>query len=254
VGCRETTHSNSGEDKTLNAYTPPLAPVVVLAFLATAGLLCLLLLALLIGFWRKSRVLRLGSLLAALLLVTVYAGMLLWFSLSTREVVLPEGGKKYFCEIDCHIAYSVQGAMMAANVGGELQPVASNGNFVVVGVKSRFDPATISPRRGDGPLTPNRRQIALVDESGRSIAPSGKQERVLHELHLHSTPLTAAIRPGESYVSYFVFEVPSSTVNPKLLLTSKDEETVLLWGHENSYFHKKIYFALPQDLRSATLR
>jgi hypothetical protein len=238
----------------VNAYTPPIAPIVVLAFLGTAGLLSLLVLALLIGFLRKSRVLQVGSLLSTLLLMAIYAGMLLSFSLWTREVVLPEGGRKYFCEIDCHIAYSVQDAMMAATVGEELQQVASNGNFVVVGIKSWFDPSTISPRRGDGPLTPNRRQIALVDEWGGSIAPSAKQERVLEELHLHSTPLATALRRGEGYVSYFVFEVPSSAVTPRVLLTTKDEETVLLWGHENSYFHKKIYFALPEYIRSVALR
>jgi hypothetical protein len=235
------------------AQTPLFAPIVVLAFLASAAFLCVSILALVIGFWRKSRVIQLGSVLAVCLLVTVYAGILLSLSFFSREVVLPIEGRKYFCEIDCHIAYSVQSVVEAASLGGELQQLTSKGNFIVVGIESWFDPQTISPHRGDGPLTPNGRHIALVGDDGRLIAPSAQQESVLEALQLHSVPLRTELRPGESYVSYFVFELPVSAGNAKVLLTTTDEETTMLWGHENSWFHKKIYFGLPRGFHSATL-
>jgi hypothetical protein len=168
--------------------------------------------------------------------------------------VLPVEGRKYFCEIDCHIAYSVQSVDGAASIGGELRQLTSKGNFIVVGVKSWFDPQTISPRRGDGPLTPNGRHVTLVDNDGRLIAPSPQQEKVLEALRLHSIPLRTELRPAECYVSYFVFELPASAGEPKLLLTTTDEETPMLWGHENSWFHKKIYFGLPQGFQSARLQ
>jgi hypothetical protein len=236
------------------AQTPPFAPIVVLAFLASGAFLGGSILALVIGLWRKSRTIQLGSVLAVSLLVTTYVGMLLCLSFFSREVVLPVEGRKYFCEIDCHIAYSVQSVVPAASLGGELQQAESKGNFVVVGIRSWFDPQTISPRRGDGPLTPNGRHITLVDNDGRLIAPSAQQEKVLAALRLNSVPLRTELRPGESYVSYFVFELPVSAGNPKILLTTTGEETPMLWGHENSWFHKKIYFGLPQDSHSATLR
>jgi hypothetical protein len=238
----------------LSAETPPFAPVVVLAFLASAAFLCVSLLTLVIGLWRKSRMIQQGSVLAVCLLVAVYAGILLCLSFLSHEIVLPMEGRKYFCEIDCHIAYSVQSAVEAANVGGELQQLTSKGDFIVVGVRSWFDPQTISPGRGDGPLTPNGRHIALVGDDGRLIAPSGQQEGVLAALRLHSVPLRTELHPGESYVSYFVFELPASVGDPKVLLTSTDEETPILWGHENSWFHKKIYLRLPQGLSSAALQ
>jgi hypothetical protein len=235
----------------LFAQTPPFAPLAVLAFLATAALLCLSVLTLVIGFCRKDRVIQLGSVFLGLFLVTVYGGTLLAISLFSREVVLTAGGWKYFCEIDCHVGYTVENAVKTATVGGELPHVP--GNFLIVGVKSWFDPETISPHRGDGPLTPNGRRIALVAEDGKLLAPSAQQEKMLEVLGLHSTPLQTALHPGDSYISYFVFELPSAVMSPKVLLTTTDKETSLLWGHENSYFHKKILFDLSSNLPQAGL-
>lgn len=227
------------------AQTPPFAPLAALAFLATAALLCFSILTLVMGFWWKNRMIQLGSLFLGLLLLTVYGGTLLAISLFSREVVLTAGGWKYFCEIDCHVGYTVENAVKTAHL--ELQHVAGRGNFLIVGVKSWFDPGTISAHRGNAPLTPNGRRIALVAEDGNLLAPSAQQEKMLEVLRLHSTPLHTVLHPGDSYISYFVFELPSSVRNPKVLLTTTDRETSLLWGHENSYFHKKILFDLSSD-------
>jgi hypothetical protein len=41
-----------------------------------------------------------------------------------------------------------------------------------------------------------------------------------------------------------VFEVPATASGLRLLLTSADEVNALLWGDENSVWHKKISFRL----------
>src|SRR5208337_2521864 len=111
-------------------FTPHFAPFVVLAFLGTAFALVLCLLIVLIGALRKSRVLVLSGLGAALALV--YGMVLLGLSLFSSEAVLAQGEWKYFCEIDCHIAYAVAGVQVARSVGPEMQPVTASGKFVIV--------------------------------------------------------------------------------------------------------------------------
>lgn len=164
------------------------------------------------------------------------------------------GGWKYFCEIDCHVANSISSIQTIASVGTETFQVGGNGKFVVIQLKTWFDPATISAHRGNGPLTPNARIVRLQDAAGRFYEQSLRENAVLAALGLASTPLRTALRPGESYVSYLVFEVPSSADGFRLLLTSADEVNALLWGDENSAIHKKIFFALSPERKAVSKR
>ena len=230
----------------MSTYTPHLAPVVVLAFLGTAGLLVLCVAVALISALRKSRSVAVGAIGAGTIVLIGYASILFGLSLVSRDTEIAQGAWKYFCEIDCHIAYAIGGMQLSKSVGPEMQPISTNGRFAIVQVKTWFDPTTISPNRGNGQLTPNDRAIALLDNRGRWFVPSAKGESVLTAAKLHSTPLRTALRPGESYVSYIVFEIPSDAKNLRLLLTSADEEDVLIWGDENSPWHGKSYFSLPQ--------
>ena len=231
----------------MSAYTPQFAPIVVLAFLGSGFLLAVSVLLLVGGLIAKSRaVLRLGW-ISGLVLLLCYSGILLGLSLFSREVVLPMGEWKYFCEIDCHVAYSVSDMQIIASAGAEMAQVAGNGKFVVIQLKTWFDPATISAHRGNGPLTPNGREVRLEDASGRFYEQSSRKGAVLAALGLVSTPLRTALRPGDSYVSYLVFEVPASAKGFRLLLTSADEVNALLWGDENSVWHKKISFSLEPE-------
>ena len=226
------------------AYMPEFAPIVVLAFLGTGFLLAVSVLLLAAGLIRKSRViLRLGW-MSGLALLVCYGGILLGLSLLSRELVLPVGAWKYFCEIDCHLAYSAGEVRNIASAGPEMLQLAGNGKFVVIQVKTWFDPATISARRGDGPLTPNERKILLFDGLGHSYERSAREDEVLAALGLVSTPLRTPLRPGEAYGSYFVFEVPADASRFQLHVSAADGEDVLLWGHENSPLHKKIIFSL----------
>src|SRR5260370_41481380 len=223
-------------------FMPHFAPIVVLLFLGTVLLISCSFLLLSYGAIRRSAFLtKLGS--GAV--VTIAAGYFLLLSgvsLASREKTLPSGGWKYFCEIDCHIAYSLIGAQTAVVLGPELQQVSARGQFVVLRVKTWFDERTISAHRGNGPLTPNRRRVLLVDDTGRRYEPSPEGQFALARSGNRSTAMAQALRPGESYTTDLVFDVPKQARGLRLLLTEDDPETRFVIGHENSLLHKKIYF------------
>jgi hypothetical protein len=228
----------------MSVYVPQYAPIVVLAFLGAILLLAACGLTFLVGLLRRSQRILRGSAGIGAIVLAGYLMILLGFSAFSREVSLPVGAWKYFCEIDCHIANAVTNVRLAANVGPESQQVSSGGQFVIVELKTWFDPSTIGPQRGNAPLTPNARSVVLVDSAGRRYRESAKTHAVLAALRLHSTPLDTALRPGDAYVSYFVFEVSADAAKLRLELSARDGEDALLWGHENSPWHKKIAFSL----------
>jgi hypothetical protein len=226
----------------MSEFTPHFAPVVVLIFLGTVSLIGASFLLLFYGAARRSSFFAKLGAGAALTMTTGYLLLLSGVSFASSEKVLPRGGWKYFCEIDCHLAYSLIGAQTAATLGPEMQQISGHGQFVVVRVKTWFDERSISARRGNGPLTPNPRKVILVDDTGRSFAPSAESRAVFARLGTRSTPLTEPLRPGESYSTDFVFDVPGDAHALRLLITEDDPETRLVIGHENSLLHKKIYF------------
>src|SRR5258708_7423181 len=146
---------------------------------------------------------------AVFTIVVGYLILLGGVSLASTEKVLPTGGWKYFCEIDCHIAYSLSGAQTTEALGTEMQQTAARGKFIIVRLKTWFDERTISTHRGNGPLTPNLRKVSLVDDTGRRFEPSAEGQAAFERLSNRSTPLTAALRPRESYITNLVFDVPN---------------------------------------------
>jgi hypothetical protein len=121
--------------------TPHLAPIVVLLFLGAVFTTGASFLILLYGAARRSRLyIRAGG-AAALVVVACYALLLCGVSLASSEKVLPAGGWKYFCELDCHIGYSVSGVQTASVTGPELQQTSAQGQFVIVRLKVWFDEA-----------------------------------------------------------------------------------------------------------------
>ncbi len=175
----------------MTEFTPHFAPIVVPLFLGTVLLIGASLLVLFYGAVRRSSfITRLGG-GAALTIAAGYFILLTGVSFASSEEVLPPGGWKYFCEIDCHLAYSLIGAQTAAALGPEMQQVTARGEFVVVRVKTWFDERTISAHRGNGPLTPNSRKVILVDNAGRSFGHRRKARQLLpasaaSPRHLHS--------------------------------------------------------------------
>src|SRR2546427_12201071 len=217
-------------------FMPHLAPVVVLLFLGTIFLIGVSFLLLFYGAVRRSPLFtRVGG-GAALTITAGYFILLTGVSFASSEKVLPPGGWKYFCEIDCHIAYSLIGVQTAGALGPEMQQVAAHGKFVVVQVKTWFDERTISAHRGNGPLTPNRRKVLLVDDRGRSFALSPEGQMAFAQINEEPTPLTKVWRPAERKKPTLVSVAPIVARKHRLLITEVVPETNSLFGNENSFY------------------
>ncbi len=220
------------------SYFVPQLPsgLVVLAFLGTGLLLAAMLLWALVAFALGKRRLAKWLSLAWLAGGTAYFAVLVTASLASRERVLSKGDRKYFCEIDCHLAYSLQEVAT-----GPLEA----GTRYTVSIQTWFDPGTIASFRGNGPLTPNPREVFVVDESGRRYGPSPEGMAALErERGSPSTPLSRELRPGESYTTTLAFDLPRGIGRPRLFLGDTPGLECLLIDHENSFLHKKVYFAL----------
>ena len=215
------------------AWTPHLAsnmniaaPIAVLGFLGACGGTFLAGTAAAIAwFIRKPKFVRTIGLLVAAGAV-IYFSLLFGFSLVSQDSVLSRSQEKYFCEIDCHLAYSV------ADVKTE-STAATTRYFVTL--RTRFDETTISSRRPkDATLIPNPRDVRLIDQSGREYSPAAA----------HGTPLDTPLKPADSYTTELEFDLPKDASPFRLLVTTKGPEQHLLIGDENSLLHKKTYFAL----------
>jgi hypothetical protein len=163
------------------------APLAVLGFLAAIGGLFIAVAAALI-FWfaRKPKFARITATATGACAV-VYCALLLSFSVASHETALAHGQEKYFCEIDCHLAYSVLDA--------RTQP---DGHLVVT-VRTRFDETTTSPNRPkDAPLTPSAREARLIDSAGRAYAP----------VSTAGTPLLTPLKPADAYTTQLEFNIP----------------------------------------------
>jgi hypothetical protein len=200
------------------------APLAVLGFLAAiAGLVLAVAAALIFWFARKPKFAR-ASAVAVGALAIGYFSLLFGFSAGSHETALARGQEKYFCEIDCHLAYSI--------VDVQSQP----GGRTVVTLRTRFDETTTSPNRPkDAPLTPSPREVRLLDNSGRAYAP----------VTTHGTPLSTPLKPAGSYTTQLEFNLPKDLAGLRLLI-----KTVPAWpdklviGDENSLLHKKTYLSL----------
>ena len=83
------------------------APLGVLAFLGTGLVLLVaglfLIYSLVVQKFGRAKIV----IVAMAVVAGVYLGLILIFSLASSEKVLARGQEKHFCEIDCHLAYSI---------------------------------------------------------------------------------------------------------------------------------------------------
>jgi hypothetical protein len=209
----------SGQDFT---NTNLAAPFSVLGFLAGAATLVVLSVVI-VGavVSHRKNVARAVALVVAVEVV-LYGALLVGYSKRSREVVLQAGEEKFFCEIDCHLGYTIT-------------DVKREGGSVHVALRTRFDEHTTAPWRGNAALHPNPRVVELVDISGRVFAARQSAGPSL------STPL----RPGESYVSEFAFTLPPDARDPRVLVaTDATFPERLMIGNENSFLHRKVLFRM----------
>ncbi|HVN17387.1 MAG TPA: hypothetical protein VMU05_01400 [Dongiaceae bacterium] len=203
------------------------APLAVVGFLAASvGAFVAIAAVLILWFARKPRLARVTAFILGCGAV-VYFALLFGYSAASHDTLLAPGQEKYFCEIDCHLAYSV--------VDLKSEP-AGNFDEYVVTLRTRFDETTTSPSRPkDAPLTPSPREVRLIDEAGHVYPVISSTGPSL------MTPLT----PASSYTTQLKFQVPKDARGLRLLI-----ETTPAWpdhfviGDENSIGHKKTYFAL----------
>ena len=218
----------------------PSGNFTVLSALSLLGTLGLVLLALVAAVWgithANRRLIRRGLQLAGGLSAG-YLAVLALVSLVSREEVLPPGSEKYFCELDCHLAYRVE----------QVTPIrtAEGGKTTwAVRVRTRFDERTISSHRSrEAPLWPNPRKLELIDAKGRAYAEADTLEPMV--VRDSSTPLTRELKPGESYTTTLLFVLPANSVPAKLSLTEDLLVNRFMIGHEQSLFHKQLLLGLP---------
>ena len=203
------------------------APIGALALLGTGGLVFISALVLLesvvVGKRTRARLV----FMAMLMIAGLYVMTMLIFSFASHDKLLAHGEEKHFCELDCHLAYSVV----------DTQPDKANGpetRQTIITIKTRFDETTIAPWRGNGLLYPNPRALALVDDQGNTYGPMAQS----------GTPLTTPLRPGESYTTDVTFTLPANAKPAALLLNEDTWETRFLIGHENSLLHGKTKFQI----------
>jgi hypothetical protein len=228
----------------MNTNVNLFAPIGVMALLGTGFLFFVAVLVLIQSLIVRKRGRAKFVLLAMLLIAGAYLAAILIFSLVSHEKVLARGEEKHFCEIDCHLAYSVANTRQSKTLGNPPNQATALGTYTVVTIKTRFDETTISPRRGNGLLYPNTRVLTLVDERGNKYSPSTEGQRALDASQNGGTPFTTPLRPGESYTTEAVFDLPAEVKASALLINEGDWPTHLVIGHENSPLHRKTRFQL----------
>lgn len=203
------------------------APLAVVGFMAACiGAFIAIAAVLIFWFARKPKFAR-GTAIALGFGIVIYAGLLFGFSAGSHDKTLALGQEKYFCEIDCHLAYSIVDVKTRAD-----GPV----NDYSITLRTRFDQTTTSPSRPkDATLTPSPRHVWLIDSRGREYpAISGA-----------GTSLMTPLKPAEAYTTELEFRVPENARGLRLLLsTAPDWPDHVVIGDENSWLHKKTYFAL----------
>ena len=220
------------------------APIGVLLCLGTAFLLLLLVVVLVFSLITKRGSLTKFSALAVGVTAAAYLFLLLTFSWTSREQILARGQEKHFCEIDCHLAYSILDSQITRTLGTEPNELNAAGLFRVVTIRTRFDEKTISPNRGNGLLYPNARTLVVLDANGKQYFPSADGERLLQKLNQAGMAFTTPLRPGENYETTVVFDLPAGIESPTLLIHEGEPETHFVIGHENSLLHKTTRFQI----------
>ncbi len=211
----------------LDAFVPRLAPLVLLLFLGAGFVLFCSTIGAAIAAAARRRILARRLAAGALSAAVVYGVLLVGASLLSRDRTLAAGEKKYFCEMDCHLAYSVDSASP-----GE--------RSMTVAIRTWFDPTTVASFRGNGLLFPNPRTVFLVDDFGSRYPPSTS-----------IAPLDRPLRPGESSLTRVSFDVPAGAGPLRLYVGDAPGLENLIVDHENSPFHARTYFALPASAASA---
>ena len=166
-----------------------------------------------------------------------YLILLLGAGLLSRTTVLTAAEEKYFCELDCHLAYQVVA----------VAPVAASAGQWEVLLQTRFDETTISARRPrEAPTWPAPRRVAVIGSDGLSYPVAASAET--HG----STAITEPLIPGARYVTRLESVLPAGVAPLQLQLQDDLFISQLLIGNERSPFHAPVLLALPSPTQAAS--
>jgi hypothetical protein len=210
------------------------APIGALAFLGTGFILFVA--AIVLG---QSVIVRKTGRAKVILFIMLSVGLayfaaMILFSLLSHDHLLARGEEKHFCELDCHLAYSIANVTQTQTFGAGASQTRAQGQFTIITIRTRFDETTIGPRRGDSLLFPNGRAFILIDDRGRRYALTAQT----------GTRMMTPLRPGEAYTTDLGFDLPPDVKPAVLLLNESAWETRLLIGHENSLAHGQVKFQI----------
>ena len=108
------------------------APVAVLALLGTGFLIFVVGIVLVQSLIVRKRRRAKFALVAISAILALYACAILIFSFASHNKLLARGEEKHFCELDCHLAYSIVSVTQAPLPNNQTIPT-------IVTVKTRFD-------------------------------------------------------------------------------------------------------------------
>ena len=210
------------------------------AFLLFMLLLLFLAAAFAVTLWaRRTRRMAMArlALRGAAVAGAIYAICLTGAGLLSRPVILAATEEKYFCELDCHLAYQV----IAVRPPGE-----GNQRWELL-LQTRFDETTISPQRSrEAPTWPAPRRAAVIGSDG-------VRYRLEASAETHgSTALTEPLVPGARYVTRLETLLPPGVIPQQLELQDDIFLTQLLIDNERSPFHAPILQDLPAPVPSAS--
>jgi hypothetical protein len=213
--------------------------LAALLFLGTAGMLLLLAVATVVLYFSRRRWAR-YSLLAFPVLLAGYVVLMALFSLTSYDRTVARGDEKFFCALDCHIAYSVQNVERMKAIGN----TTATGEFYVVTLRSHFDERTIAPWRGNSPLVADSPSLTLIDGNGGQYSVPAEGQKAWDASQGKQQMLGIGLRPGESHLTTWVFDVPENAQSLRMLAEVRGFPTYVLIGDETSPGHHKTYLAL----------
>ena len=145
-----------------------------------------------------------------LALVVGWAGYLLIVGLvsaTTPQRIVPMGQDRCFDEM----CFAVVHAETASQLGPESQPAHANGMFYIVTV--RVSSRSRGRAQSEGGLR------AMLWEAGKSYDVSPEGQRAWEAANGETIRLTARLQPGESVTSVQVFDLPTQSTAPGLVLS-----------------------------------
>jgi hypothetical protein len=157
--------------------------------------------------------------------------------------VLAPGNVKRFCGfyLDCHMGAAVVDVRRTPSLGAPPNEVCAAGEFYIVTL-------TVTGDARRATLSLDNPQAVVVDALGRVYQRSALGERALATAAGPAIPLDHPVAGDSHFMAPLVFDLPPDVRGPKLLLTDGSPIARLieqfLIGDEDSFLHKRTYYAL----------